>query len=125
MKKRIVALLVAVLLIASVLVPATAEAKGKPYYKVDKNYKLVVNMVECANRTIDGLVLVAKLTPYDDVDWLLCKVNQIAKTTIRNAKVLGYTVECEYETHIIDRRVVVIDPLYVVNPLPENKPTKP
>mgnify|MGYP000869326910 CR=1 FL=1 len=72
-------------------------------------------MVLAANIQIYALVKIAQATPYDDVAWLLNKVDSITKPVLAYAASIGATVICEYEQHWIDGRWVLVDPLKVIN----------
>lgn len=72
-------------------------------------------VVDCANMAIDGLVRVAIMTPWDDVAWLLVGVDAIVAGVMAYARTAGVTIACEYERYYIDGRVVMIDPLRVIN----------
>lgn len=72
-------------------------------------------MVLAANIQIYALVKIAQATPYDDVAWLLNKVDGITKPVFAYAASIGATVICEYERYWIDGRWVLVDPLKVIN----------
>jgi len=72
-------------------------------------------MVLSANLQIKALVKVAQATPYDDVDWLLARIENIVAPVFAYAESIGATVVCEYEQVVIDGRTVLIDPLKVIN----------
>ncbi len=120
MKKRLVAMLLCVALL--VAFPATAFAQTNPPAArcmpapagQAQMLRLQV-MVMQANAEIDLLVLWAKITPYDDVDWLLSQVDRITGRVFDYADSIGATVVCDYEPHWIDGQTVLVDPLRVVN----------
>lgn len=78
-------------------------------------WRTLVCMVDAANATIDMLVKIAIMTPYDDVDSLLMTIERIVRPVFRYADRIGATVVCDYKEVVIDGRTVLIDPLRVVN----------
>ena len=110
MKKRFFAALIAAA-VAMALLCGGALACTRQSAEVRKLY----NMVDRANEKIDRYVWIAKLTPYDDVDWLLWKVDRTVAPVFRYARQIGATVVCEYRAEWIDGRIVYVDPLKVIN----------
>lgn len=119
MKRKILALLVVIMLVTTVFAPSLASACS---YQSNKNYQLACIYVNSANVQIYSLVLTAQLTPYNDVPWLLRMTKNIADSTTQKVRRLGYDVRCEYIAYRIDGQIVLIDPLHVVNPLPNSVP---
>ncbi|MEA4823827.1 MAG: hypothetical protein VB111_06925 [Clostridiaceae bacterium] len=125
MKKTLVSIVLVVALIFTIM-PNMAMAANTPDYgdegttyvcdqPVSSELKALTNMVDTANATIDMLVKIAIMTPYDDVDSLLKTIDKIVSPVFRYADRIGVTVVCEYEEVVIDGRTVLIDPLRVVN----------
>lgn len=128
-KKWVAAVLTVVMCIA-LSVPAFAEstapvqapsaysisycAKPTGGWVSNANVAIVKMEVARANAEIEFLVKYAQTTPWDDVDWLLARVDRIVKNVMRTANRLGVTVVCEYTEYVIDGRVVLIDPLMVI-----------
>lgn len=108
MKKRFFAALVAVMLVTALLC-------GSAMACTRQEARRLYRMVDDANRKIDCYVWLAKLTPYDDVNLLLWKVDRTTAPVFRYAKQIGATVICEYRAEWIDGRVVYVDPLKVIN----------
>lgn len=75
----------------------------------------LIKRVDQANAKIEQYVLIAKMTPYNDVPWLLHKINQTVKPVMDYAARIGATVVCEIRNEYIDGQWVEIDPLHVVN----------
>ena len=106
-KKALFAIVATMLIMCFVCSGAFAATEGEMrqlYRKVDN-----------ANTQIQIYTLVAILTPYDDVDWLLDRVDATVKPVFAYAQSIGVTVVCEYDTYYIDGRIVKIDPLKVIN----------
>lgn len=93
---------------------AAAQAQAGPS---DVEYLILCRMVDAANLTISALVRVAQLTPYNDVPWLLASVDVIVTAVFNYANSIGAEVQCEYVEYYIDRQYVLIDPIWVVNPI--------
>ena len=110
MKKRFFMAMIAAA-VAMVLLCGGALACTQQSAEVRKLY----DMVDQANEKIDRYVWIAKLTPYDDVDWLLWKVDRTVAPVFRYAQQIGATVVCEYRAEWIDGRSVYVDPLKVIN----------
>jgi len=124
MKKRLMALLICVMLLVMVI-PGVASAKGNDApglsavsMKVarynDAQFKVLERMVTAANRQIEIAVKFAKLTPWNDVAWLLDLVDSIVAPVFAYAKSIGAVVVCEYTTYYIDGQYVLVDPLRVI-----------
>ena len=71
-------------------------------------------MVDDANARIELYVRIAQCTPYDDVDWLLAKVDETVAPVFAYAAAIGATVICEYVEYTIDSRTVQIDPIRII-----------
>ena len=116
MKKKILAL-VLVLVLAMC---AFSGAFACSYYS--SNYYRAVSIVNNANYRIKVLVRNAQMTPYYDVPPLLAATKSVAANAKAQVAALGYEAKCEYTYYWVDGQWVAIDPLYVVNPLPNSKP---
>ncbi len=111
----------AALLLMMILLCSTANAAGVSEACLDErqaNYLRVQAKVTSANAQILTLVRYCQLTPEDDVDWLLFRVECIANSARAYGERYGFAVECEYRWYWIDGRWVEIDPLKVINVLP-------
>lgn len=122
MKKRnlVCLLLCAVLLVAALPTAASAATlpSGIPGWSngIDFAKELTLRaMVLAANLRISALVKIAQATPYDDVDWLLREVDNTTRPVFAFANAIGATVICEYDEYWIDGRIVLVDPLKVIN----------
>jgi len=124
MKKRWMALLVCVLLLAMVI-PGVANAQGNSAAPVatvsakvarysDAQFAALERMVDAANRQIEIAVKFAQMTPWNDVPWLLKFVDGIVSPVFAYANSIGAVVVCEYTTYYIDGQYVLIDPLRVI-----------
>ena len=124
MKKRLMALLVCVMLLVMVI-PSVANAQGNtpaPVRSVvmsnsgytNAQFKLLERMVATANRQIEFAVKIAKLTPWNDVSWLLNFVDSITAPVFAYANSIGALVVCEYTAYYIDGQNVMVDPLRVI-----------
>ncbi len=120
-RKLFVTLLVAILALAMVS-PSFASACGNN----NTNYNRARTIVSLANAQITSLIITAQLTPYDDVNWLVRATEAVVRTATKQVQKLGYDVRCEYKPYYVDGRWVMIDPIHIINPLPEggndNKP---
>ncbi len=121
-RKLFVTLLVAILALAMVS-PSIASACGN---NNNANYNRARTIVSLANAQITSLIITAQLTPYDDVNWLVRATEAVVRTATKQVQKLGYDVRCEYRPYYVDGRWVMIDPIHIINPLPEggndNKP---
>lgn len=108
--KKFAAMLVCIMLMAAMLCSSAMACSLK-----DKAMADLVADVNLANREIKSLVKIAQATPYDDVDWMQCKVSIIVNRVKAHARLIGAQVACEMESYYIDGRWVLVDPLMVVN----------
>ncbi len=114
-KKIISAILVCVL---AFTMSATSFAAGKGNGCGNSNAANIAKIehqVDLANAQIEKLVAHAQATPKDDVEWLLGKVDKIVANVRAKADKCGVEIACEYVAYEIDGRVVLIDPLMVIN----------
>lgn len=115
MKRKLLAVLLALVLCLSMFSSAMACSYNS------SNYRKAVNIVNNANSKIRALVLTAQLTPYNDVAWLISSTNSVAANARYQVRCLGFDVECTYTYYWVDGMRIAIDPLYVVNPRPEQE----
>ena len=108
MKRKVILATVAMMLILCFACTGALAA-------TDSQLRQLYRKVDTANTQIKVYVLWAMLTPYDDVDWLLDKVDDTVKPVFSYANAIGATVVCEYTYYYIDHQVVAIDPLKVIN----------
>ncbi|MEG2003865.1 MAG: hypothetical protein RRY76_05150 [Clostridia bacterium] len=131
MKKRVLSMLFAVIMVVTLFTvsvsaaPAHVGAQTQVSNVCDKiAVSFLQAVVKAANREIDVYVKIAMMTPYDDVDRLLSRVDAVVARVMTVAEMLdldSYSVECEYTYYQIDGRTVAIDPLKVVD-LSDNVP---
>ncbi len=119
------ALLLALVIVFSVFafsVSASANDGSIPNSEVTGHtaaeYATLCRLVDAANLSITALVRIAQLTPYNDVPWLLSSVNAIASAVFAYADSIGAQVVCEYVGYYVDGQYVMIDPIWVIPPLP-------
>lgn len=116
MKKRILAVTLAVILVLALACPAGAcGAPARP--AASAALRAAEQLVDSSNQTIAFLVRCAQLTPYNDVPALLASVEAVVSVTVSAVHALGFGVECDYTEYIIDGQHVLIDPLRVINPI--------
>ena len=119
MKKRIIAFICAAVMVMTLFAVGAAAAPKRPMQiSNDSKVTCLERAVDSANFTISLLVVWAQITPYDDVDWLVSRVDSIVNAVFAYAEHLDiedYSVECEYVYYIIDGQEVAVDPLKVVN----------
>lgn len=96
------------------------EEKAKPAQQ-DKQLKQLERMVDKANRDIEKAVRTAQRTPQNDIDWLQARVAAITAPVFAYAQSIGAVVECSYTTYYIDGQYVDVDPLRVINVIPDKK----
>lgn len=106
-KKALLVTVAAMLVMCFVCSGAFAATKGE--------IKQLYRKVDNANKQIQVYIKVAMLTPHDDVDRLLDRVDATVKPVFAYAESIGATIACEYETYYIDGQTVMIDPLKVIN----------
>lgn len=105
------------LIICLVLMLTCSSAMACPaeYDAQEKLNKTLYAMVEAANIAVKAQVKIAQSTPYNDVEWLIASTNATVAPVFAYAKLIGATVECEYEYYTVDGQKVAIDPLKVIN----------
>ena len=106
-RKTLLAIVAAMLIMCFACAGAFAATEGEMrqlYRKVDN-----------ANTQIQIYTIVAILTPYDDVDWLLDRVDATVAPVFAYARSIGAEIACEYDCYLIDGRIVMVDPLKVIN----------
>ena len=116
MTKKIVALVLALVMCLSVVAIASAEQDDE-----GPAYRQAVKIVNTANAQILALVRIAQSTPYDDTVWLVAATTAISVSAKLQVASLGLKADCTYTAYEVDGKTVMIDPLYVVNPLPKSK----
>lgn len=131
MKKVVALFLVLVLCLSLATVASAAPGKGKGNNNgngkacgVNNNqgaYKKAVQIVDAANAKIESLIRVAQITPYDDTAELIIATSAIAYSAKIQVAQLGYVAQCTYTTYYVDGKYIPIDPLWVINPLPQKK----
>lgn len=122
MKRKVISVLISVVIVVSLfsgLCSASAvdvnSTTGTQTCAAGTETAKLYIMVAIANATIESLVKIAQLTPYDDVAWLLSMVDAIVNPIFAYAASIGATVACEYVEYQIDGQSVLIDPIRVVN----------
>ena len=126
MKRKLTAILLAVMLVFSV-VCVGAYADNGSSQRMTLAQKIAYVAAEVAvdncNRMVESAVRYAQATPQNDVAALIVKTNILIRDTTILVNALGFQVECCYTEYTVDGQTVLIDPLRVINPLPP-KPTK-
>lgn len=118
MKRKIASIILAFVLILMSFAAFAAEAVYN-----EKDYQKACATIEKANAKIVSLVEHAQKTKKNDVAQLLKQVDQVIEQTTKKVEKLGFEVACTYDTYIVDGQVVIIDPLYVINPRPPRPST--
>lgn len=113
MKKMLRMLLVLVLVVSMTCSSAMACSTGD--VSQAKLNKALFAMVDAANLAVKAQVKIAQGTPYDDVEWLLASTKATVAPVFAYAKLIGATVECEYDYYWVDGQWVAVDPLKVIN----------
>lgn len=117
-KKRIISLLLCLALAFSLLSSVALADGGEPRDCGDvfrfAQMLVLEGMVSAANAKVESMTACAKLTPYDDVDWLLWHVEATVRPVFAYAAAIGARVVCDYEMHYIDGRWVAIDPIRII-----------
>ena len=118
LQKKVVALALVCCLFVTMSASAFAAGKGNGNgngCNQNNNIAFMEKEVEKANAQIEKLVAHAQKTAKDDVEWLLDRVDNIVAGVQAKAQRCGVTVVCEYVAYEIDGRIVLIDPLMVIN----------
>ena len=119
MKKKIVATILAVVLILALACPGVGACGLGLQKQSNANSRAYLaqaeKLVRDCNKSVELLVRAAQLTPYDDVDALVFATNALIGTTKLAVNALGFDVECTYTEYIVDGQAVMIDPLRVIN----------
>lgn len=110
MNRKIMAVLIALVLVFCVVFSASAENNTSKMRHIE-------NAVKQANHEIEKAVKKAQKSKVDDVDKCLAEINAIVAETKAYVASMGLNVEivCDMETVLIDGRWVEIDPLRVIN----------
>lgn len=119
--KKLALLLTFVLVFSTVVFSVSASASGGaggPRTPTPAEYNALCRLVDTVNQTIETLVWVAQLTPYNDVPWLLASVDALTSAVFTFANLIGAEVVCELVEYYIDGQYVLIDPIWVIPPLP-------
>lgn len=116
MKKRLTAIILAVVLVFALACPSVGAAnKAAPRYSA--SYETAVRLVDTCNKTVEALIRCAQLTRCDDAAAAVFSANLLIGTTIAAVRALGCEVACTYTQYVIDGHTYLIDPLRVINPL--------
>lgn len=119
MKKKIVATILAVVLILALACPGVGACGLGLQKQSNANSRAYLaqaeKLVRDCNKSVELLVRAAQLTPYDDVDAMVFATNALIGTTKLAVNALGFDVECTYTEYIVDGQAVMIDPLRVIN----------
>ena len=111
MKKRLIALLLALTFVFACCTSSFACF----FNKQDKEAVALYALVTDANVKIDCYVALAKLTPYNDVEWLLDMIDKTVAPVFAFAEKIGAEIVCDYITVRVDGQTVKVDPLRVIN----------
>ena len=120
MKKKIVASILAVVLILALACPgvgACGQGQTKQLANSRANLAHAEKLVRDCNKSVERMIRAAQLTPYDDVAALIISTDFLIQITTAAVNALGFEVECTYEEYIVDGHTVMIDPLRVINPI--------
>lgn len=104
-----------ILCLVLMLTCSSAMACSNGVAAQDKLNKTLYAMVEAANIAVKAQVKVAQSTSYNDVAWLKASTQATVAPVFAYAKLIGATVECEYDYYWVDGQWVAIDPLKVIN----------
>lgn len=119
MKKKLVATILAVVLILALACPSVGACGLGLQKQSNANYHAYLaqaeKLVRDCNKSVELLVRAAQLTPFDDVDALVFATDALIRTTTLAVNALGFDVECSYTEYIVDGQSVMIDPLRVIN----------
>ena len=119
MKKKLVAIILAVVLVLALACPGVGACGLGLQKQSNANSRAYLvqaeKLVKDCNKSVELLVRTAQLTPYDDVAALVFATNALIKTTTLAVNALGFDVECTYTEYIVDGQSVLIDPLRVIN----------
>lgn len=121
MKKKIVAAILAVVLILSLACPGVGACGLGLQKQSNASYHAYLaqaeRLVRDCNKSVERLVRAAQLTPYNDVAALVASTDFLIYTTTLAVHAIGFEVECTYVEYIVDGQPVLIDPLRVINPI--------
>ena len=119
MKKKIVATILAVVLVLALACPGVGACGLGLQKQSNASYRAYLaqaeKLVRDCNKSVELLVRAAQLTPYNDVAALEKAVDVLIGTTKLAVNALGFDVECTYTEYIVDGQSVSIDPLRVIN----------
>ena len=120
LKKLLTVVLILVLALA-VLVPANAASKNA---NPNAAYGQANSIANKANNTVKQMVKAAQKSKEDDALKTETEANAIMAQAKAEIEALGIIVKCEWTKYEVDGHIIVVDPLYVVDPLPTGKDKK-
>jgi Tfp pilus assembly protein PilX len=120
LKKVIIIVLTALMLVSAFAVPASASTSIVNNTAITANdikLQIALNVASSANARIEQLVAAAQRQTNPNIPLLIAQTNAISAFAINVINALGFDAECEYVTYEIGGQLVEIDPIIVI-PLP-------
>lgn len=118
LKKVIIIVLTAVMLVTALSVPAAAATRtGSSALSVtayDVKLQIAEAVAASANAAIERLVAIAQSQTDPNIELLVYQTNAISAIAIIIINALGYDAVCEYVTYEIGGQLVEIDPIIVI-----------
>ncbi len=118
LKKIIIIVLTAIMLVSVLSVPASASSPVKTAQLTVSAYNIKLKLAEAiaanANAAIVQLVTIAQSQTNPDIDALIAQTNAISALAILLINALGFDAVCEYVEYEIAGQIVAIDPLIVI-----------
>jgi hypothetical protein len=118
LKKIIIIVLTAIMLVSVLSVPASASSPVKTAQLTVSAYNIKLKLAEAiaanANAAIVQLVTIAQNQTNPDIDALIAQTNAISALAILLINALGFDAVCEYVEYEIAGQIVAIDPIIVI-----------
>ncbi len=118
LKKVIIIVLTALMLVSAFAVPASAATtkacNATAVTANDIKLQIALNIASSANARIAQLVAAAQRQKSPNIPLLIAQTNAISALAINVINALGFDAVCVYETYIIGGQYVEIDPLIVI-----------
>lgn len=118
LKKVIIIVLTALMLVSAFAVPASASTPSAGNTTAitanDIKLQIALNVASSANAAIEQLVAIAQRQTNPNIPLLIAQTNAISALAINVINALGFDAVCEYVEYEIAGQIVEIDPIIIV-----------
>ncbi|NLW74676.1 MAG: hypothetical protein GX057_07305 [Clostridiales bacterium] len=115
LKKVIIIVLTAVMLVSALSLTAAAAPGKNGNNKAVDNYQLALSIAEEANAKIEKFVAQFQAKPNPNIHALITVTNNISSKAIAEINALGFDAVCVYVTYEVGGQLVEIDPIIVID----------